>query len=144
MEICFYDISEIDDGLLKYAVIVSRYKGKWVYCKHRDRITWEIPGGHRETDERIFDTAKRELFEETGALRFDIKPICIYSVKTETESFGLLYFAEIFEFQPMLEAEIEKIAFFDYEPDSLTYPEIQPKLFLKVLEILCDVRLKNE
>ena len=140
MEICFYDISEIDDELLKYAVIVSRYNGKWVYCKHRDRITWEIPGGRRETGERIFDTAKRELFEETGAVRFDIKPICTYSVQTETESFGLLYFAEIFKFQPVLEAEIERIDFFDQEPDSLTYPEIQPKLFLKVQEAFCNGR----
>lgn len=37
-------------------------------------------GGHREDGEDILETAKRELYEETGAITFDITPICIYSV----------------------------------------------------------------
>ena len=48
---------------------------------------------------------KRELQEETGAIKFEIKPICVYSVTGKTrvndtgeETFGLLYFAEITEF----------------------------------------------
>ena len=45
----FYDT--IDDSLLKFAVIISRHNGKWVFCKHKKRNTWEIPGGHRETGE---------------------------------------------------------------------------------------------
>ena len=43
--------------------------------------------------------AKRELQEETGALRFEIKPICVCSVTgknrvndTGEETFGLLCF----------------------------------------------------
>ena len=31
--------------------------------------------------ENILETAKRELQEETGAIKFEIKPICVYSVK---------------------------------------------------------------
>jgi len=38
-----------------------------VFCKHKDRDTFEFPGGHREKDEKIEETAKRELWEETGA-----------------------------------------------------------------------------
>ena len=34
----------------------------------------------REVGEDILETAKRELQEETGAIQFDIKPICVYSV----------------------------------------------------------------
>ena len=33
----------------------------------------------KENDD-ILETAKRELQEETGAIQFDIKPICVYSV----------------------------------------------------------------
>lgn len=82
VEIRFYD--SIDDGLLKFAVIIAKSDNKWVFCKHRDRDTYEVPGGHREDGEVILETAKRELKEETGAVEFDIKPICVYSVKGKT------------------------------------------------------------
>lgn len=56
-----------------------------------------MPGGHREAGENILETAKRELQEETGATKFEIKPICVYSVTGKTrvndtgeETFGLL------------------------------------------------------
>lgn len=74
----FYD--SIDDSMLKFAVIIAKHNGKWVFCKHRERSTWEVPGGHREQGEDILETAKRELYEETGAINFEINPICIYSV----------------------------------------------------------------
>mgnify|MGYP003294254995 CR=1 FL=1 len=66
----FYD--QVDDSLLKFAVIITKTDGKWVFCKHKERDTWEVPGGHRESGENINDTAKRELYEETGALEYDI------------------------------------------------------------------------
>jgi len=82
LEVKFYD--KVDDDLLKFAVIISISNGKWVFCKHRERDTYEIPGGHRETNETILETAKRELQEETGAVDFKIMPICVYSVKGKT------------------------------------------------------------
>lgn len=63
LEVRFFD--KVDDRLLKFAVIISKTNGKWVFCKHKERDTYEIPGGHREKDELIFETAKRELREET-------------------------------------------------------------------------------
>ena len=35
MQVKFYNT--IDDELLKFAVIISRSKGKWVFCKHKKR-----------------------------------------------------------------------------------------------------------
>ena len=133
LEVKFYD--EVDDSLLKFAVILSKSRGKWVFCKHRERDTYEAPGGHREMGEDILETAKRELREETGAVEFDIKPLCVYSVTGKTsvnetgeESFGLLCFAEITEFSGKLEHEIEKVVFMEELPTNWTYPLIQPKL----------------
>ena len=133
IEVNFYD--EVDDSLLEFAVIISKSNGKWVFCKHKERDTFEVPGGHRETGEKIEDTAVRELKEETGAVDFNIKPICVYSVKGKTrvndnatkESFGMLYAAEIFSFEE-IHSEIEKIVLSDDLIRQWTYPLIQPKL----------------
>ena len=132
-EVKFYD--KVEDELLKFAVIISKTDGKWVFCKHRSRDTYEIPGGHRETGEDILDTAKRELKEETGAVDFTIKPVCVYSVKGKTrvsenaddETFGMLFTAEIYSFEE-LHSEIEKILITDQLIERWTYPAIQPLL----------------
>ncbi len=136
-EVKFYDT--VEDELLKFAVIISKSNGKWVFCKHKERNTFEVPGGHRENKEDIFDTAKRELYEETGATEFTIKPICVYSVTTDKnfngkETFGMLYYAEITDFEKELHSEIERIILTDDLVDNWTYPEIQPKLLQKAKE----------
>lgn len=133
IEVKFYD--NADDNLLKFAVIISKSNGKWVFCKHKERNTYEIPGGHREKGESILEAAKRELKEETGAVDFTIKPICAYSVKGKTrvnknandETFGMLFVADIFSFEE-IRSEIEKIILTDELIDNWTYPLIQPKL----------------
>lgn len=126
-EVKFYEAAE--DGLLKFAVIVSRSGGKWVFCRHRERSTLEIPGGHREPGERVEETAARELREETGAKEFTLRPVCAYSVVQDAgESFGRLYYAEISSFEP-LHSEIEEIFLLEVPPeDGWTYPEIKPAL----------------
>ncbi len=133
VEVKFYD--SIDDSLLKFAVIIAKIDGKGVFCKHRERDTFEVPGGHRESGETILEAAKRELREETGAVEFDIKPICVYSVKGKTraneniedETFGMLYYADVFSFGE-IHSEIEKIVITDEPMENWTYPLIQPRL----------------
>lgn len=140
LEVNFYDT--VDDDLLKFAVIISQSNGKWVMCKHKERDTYEVPGGHREEGEDILETAKRELQEETGAVKFDIEQLCVYSVTGKNsinengeESFGLLCFAEIREFSGELHCEMEKVVLMDELPENWTYPLIQPKLIEKYLQI---------
>jgi 8-oxo-dGTP diphosphatase len=133
MEVCFFDA--VSDDLLKFAVIVSRHEGKWVFCRHRDRTTWECPGGHREPGEAIADTARRELWEETGAKEFSLSPVCVYSVRDKDgETFGMLCFAEISAFGDLPPLEIQEVRLFDRLPENWTYPQIQPCLFRKIRE----------
>ena len=133
IEVKFYD--QVADELLKFAVIISKTNGKWVFCKHKERNTYEVPGGHREENETILETAKRELKEETGALDFTVTPICVYSVtgknkvnETGEETYGMLFFADIKSFENELHSEMEKVLITDTLVENWTYPLIQPKL----------------
>ena len=56
LEVKFYDT--VDDSLLKFAVIISQSNGKWVFCKHKERDTYEVPGGHREAGETFLKQLK--------------------------------------------------------------------------------------
>ncbi len=131
IEVNFYE--QVSDELLKFAVIIAKSNGKWVFCKHRERDSYEVPGGHREKGESIGKAAVRELMEETGAIDFKIEPVCVYSVKKKTkeqgsETFGMLYAAEIYSFEKELHSEIEKTILCERLVDNWTYPLIQPKL----------------
>lgn len=133
MQVKFYE--QVEDHLLRFAVIVARHKGQWVFCKHRERDTYELPGGHREPGESTLEAAQRELQEETGAEAFSIHPLCVYSVigknrvnESGEECFGMLYAAEIESFQGELHSEMERVLLLDQLPTRWTYPEIQPRL----------------
>ena len=107
----------------------------WKKEAYRIMIADKIKNARREANETITETAKRELQEETGAVDFEIKPICVYSVKGKTrvneniddETFGMLFVADITSFEN-INSEIEKIIIVDELVDNWTYPLIQPKL----------------
>ncbi len=60
----------------KYVIVFARYNNQWIICKHKNRNTWETAGGHIEQGETPIQAAKRELHEETGAVDFEINPVC--------------------------------------------------------------------
>jgi len=130
-DVKFDELGSVDEALFTRVVVVSRYKGKWVYCKQKGKETWEIPGGHIEPGEDWLTAAKREMYEETGATELDIEPICVYSIS----KYGLLCFAEIKELGPLPAFEMGEIKFFDKEPENLTYVGTHTKMFKKVREV---------
>ncbi|ADY55286.1 NUDIX hydrolase [Syntrophobotulus glycolicus DSM 8271] len=144
--VCFHQETDVPDELLKFAVIAARAEGKWIFCRHKERNTYEIPGGHRETGEAIADTAKRELYEETGALKFKLAPLGVYSVDNDGQiTYGKLFYAEVQKFGELPEDfEIGEVVFSDTLPQELTYPAIQPYLLKKASDFAYWIREKNK
>jgi len=113
-----------------YAIIISRYRDQWIWVQHEDRSTWELPAGHIEVGETPAEAARRELFEETGALKFVLNPIVSYEGTLDDKPvFGMIFLADIQELGPLPPYEIGKIELFDDIPEQLTYPGIQPLFF---------------
>lgn len=111
------------------------------YASTGTGIHMKFPAGTGKRGEKIDDTAVRELTEETGAVDYEIRPLCVYSVtgKNEVisnneETFGMLYYAEIFSFEKELHSEIEKVFLFDKLPLNMTYPDIQPIMIKYAIE----------
>ena len=127
-------IKKIEESLHKFAVIAVKQGDNWVLVRHKSRSTWEIPGGHIEVGETPLEAAKRELFEETGAVDYDIKEISSYSVDIEgAVTYGKLYFASVRAFAEIpATSEIAEKAYFPALPAELAYPEIQPPLYAAV------------
>ena len=131
-KVTFYEISEIEDACLEFAVIAARYQDKWVFCRHKQRSTWEIPGGHRALGEDIQKTVQRVLYEKIGAENAEWIPVCVYCVEKSqnVKNFGMLYWANIEALRELL--EMKEVLFSDILPKELTYPEIQTELFRRI------------
>lgn len=143
------DFSAVPDSFFKYAILVARYQGQFVFVRHRERQTLELPAGHREPDEPILLTAERELREETGAVDFDLQPVFVFRVpaydahgaRIDTLA-SLVCLAEIKTLGPLDPAfEIVEIQLRTDMPEHLTYPEIQPVLFQRVRDWLASQTL---
>jgi 8-oxo-dGTP diphosphatase len=132
----FYDTSFLPETGLTYSVIAAIHRGRWIFVRHRDRITWEIAGGHIEKDESPGEAAERELKEETGADEFRMHPVATYSVEADGKTgYGRLFLAEVKTLKAVPDVfEIAEIMISENMPDKLTYPDIQPLLFKKIIE----------
>ena len=116
----------------KYVVVLSTYCGKIMLSRHKKRTTWETQGGHVELGETPLEAAKRELYEESGALRYQICALCDYwagDERTGEGATGMVFRAEIEELGPMPESEMAEVRLFDSLPENLTYPGITPELY---------------
>lgn len=141
VELKLYDVL-VKDTNLRFVDIVARYEGKWVLCRVRGRENWECPGGHIEEGETAYEAAARELWEETGACEFIIKPVGFYGVngndgliQSDMEIYGQIYYAEIKKLGTLPDFEVQEIQLFDKLPDNWTYPYAHP-LFCALAENL--------
>ena len=124
----------ISNDAFSFAVILPRFQDTWIYCRHKERDTLEIPGGHREKGEMIEETARRELYEETGAKEFSLLPVSPYAVEENGQiTYGMLYLAHVKEFGQLPPgSEMAEIRLLKIPPKNQTYPRIQPLLYARV------------
>ena len=144
-EIGKYDDMEVltaELNILKgysFVVIFARYKDKlsnrqgWLYCRAKERDTFETAGGHIEPGETPLEAAKREFYEETGAIDFDIEPAFDYSVNKPTGySTGQVYLAHIHELGALPDYEMAEVRLFDAMPEKMRFPHILPVLYRRM------------
>jgi len=120
----------LDDAKLTYVVMGARYRGQWIFVRHRERKSWELPAGHIEPGEGPDRAAVRELYEEAGVVNSTLRVVSDYRVTDGGKSaYGRLYLADVKELEPLPEHEIEEIKLSGELPSHLTYPEVQTHLF---------------
>ena len=125
-----YELNSL--GSYKYVVVLSEHNGRIVLSRHKEITTWETQGGHIEQGETPLEAAKRELYEESGAVDYNITPLCDYRAwheETGRGANGVVFYAVIREFGAMPDSEMAAISEFTALPENLTYPAITPVLF---------------
>ena len=109
-------------GTNQFVVIISVYRGKLMLSRHKNRSTWETQGGHIEGGESLIEAAGRELYEESGAVKYLLSPAFDYRAGDENLwGNGVVFIAEIDEIGALPESEMEEVAFFYQLPPNLTY-----------------------
>ncbi|MBE6615503.1 MAG: GNAT family N-acetyltransferase [Ruminococcaceae bacterium] len=126
----------------RFVVVFARYQNKWLYVRHKRRRSWETAGGHIEPGETPLKAAKRELWEETGAVEYTIRYAFDYHVDNNAavrrdHAAGQVFIAEITSLGPIPAFEMAESSLWDTYPptEELTYPAILPELYGRIITL---------
>ena len=116
--------SELGSNIYKPLLITFmaiRHENNFLLVHHRQRDSWELPGGHIEGAESARDCAVPELFEETGQRveHLDFRAVLKYRAEPDNRIYyGTLYSGELSSPAPFREnEEILEITFWDGKTD---------------------------
>ena len=107
------------------SVIVEDRQGRILLQKRSDNKCWGYAGGSVELDEKVEDTAKRELLEETGLVANNLELFGVFSGKElhyvypngdEVSNIEIVYLCHKYHGEIVLQDdEMEEYAFFKPE-----------------------------
>ncbi|MFS0870283.1 NUDIX domain-containing protein [Paenibacillus xylanilyticus] len=89
---------EQSDREIAFVIMMAQFQEKYVIVYNNKRNGWEFPGGTCEPGETPLEAACRELYEETGAVRFMLEPFGIYEMNG---NLGMVYYAAVDQFDSM-------------------------------------------
>ncbi|WP_338543819.1 NUDIX domain-containing protein [Paenibacillus tundrae] len=117
----WYDINEIMHDEIQFAIMLTTFNDKFIIIHNSKRGGWEIPGGNREPGETMLETASRELYEETGAVEFELTPYGIYKWNG---SLGMVFHAKVEVLDELPDSEISEIKFEDNLPAGMNFGDM--------------------
>ena len=130
-----HPLGELDD--YKFVIVCTRYRDAWLLSRHRDRTTFETQGGHIEAGESPLDAARRELYEESGAVGAMLYPVCDYcGYDDHGFANGVVFLAMVDMLEALPKSEMAEVRAFVDLPPNLTYPHVSPKLFAEAEKFL--------
>ena len=131
MKLTFNPKNTHNDKDIHFVIITANYNysDQWIFVKKNGSDSWELPAGHKEDGETVFQTANRELFEETGAKEYNIEVLTDYTLITkDTVGVGRVFLAIVNKLGPLPDSEIEEVVIKNYFPKPHTYKNIQKEI----------------
>ena len=136
-----------DRVMMVGAGVVIYKDGKILLQKRKDNLCWAIHGGSVEIGEKVEDTAKRELFEETGLTANKLELLGVFSGENmmytypngdEVYIVGINYVCRDFSGELLPETdETSELKWFDTDnlPDDISPLDIEPlKAFIEYVK----------
>jgi 8-oxo-dGTP diphosphatase len=103
----------------KSVLVFIKEGNTWLMVKNKFR-SWEFPGGHKENDETVFETAKREVYEEAGIEIKNMKYVGFYRLPCGHTT--LMVTAEVGEMREIpVEFETVERKFVSELPEDLSF-----------------------
>lgn len=135
--VSFYDTTS--DDRLRFAVVIAKYNGFWVFCKHKARRTYELPAAavrpaRTSSPQPNVSCGKRQELRTLLSSRYasTLSQGAPAPYPRAGENLGMLFYADIRAFGKLPQSgEMERIVLFANPPDTpsyWTYPDIQPYL----------------
>jgi len=125
---------ELDDS--DGSIVFTFYDTRYVMTYHPKRKGWEFPAGKREQNETSIECAKRETFEEMGAILSNITPLGYYLVRKDNNSFKTAVFvSNVDKFEPKPHwSETDLVKLFEELPENISYKDDVYKIVLDYIE----------
>jgi len=127
-----------DTLLIVGAGVFIHKDGKLLLQRRRDNNCWSDHGGCVEIGEKVEDTAKRELFEETGLIANKLELLGVFSGENMMYTYpngdkvyiiGISFLCEDFSGEPKTETnETVDLQWFDIDrlPENISPPVVEP------------------